>query len=79
MLVDSNGKPFKKPRASNVSDKEHAKVGHDINNRYHAHYKGKRKGMITTYNPDDDTAYNYLFESHGFDKYNIYSKELNED
>lgn len=76
---DSRGKPFKRPTASNLSDKEASKVGHDINNVYHARYKGKRSGMITTYNPDDNKAYNYSFECHGFGEYNIFNKIENED
>jgi len=75
---DSNGKPFKKPRAENVSPGEAEKVGHDINNVYHARFKGKRRGVITTYNPDDDIAYDYKFECHGFDEYNIFEKTKNE-
>lgn len=74
---DSNGKPYKKPAAPNVSEKERSKVGHDINNIFHARYSGKRRGRITTYNPDDDKAYDYSFESHGFNEYNIYDKKLN--
>lgn len=76
---DSNGKSYKRPRAENLSEKEASKVGHDINNVYHVRYKGKRSGMITTYNPDDDKAYNYTFECHGFGEYNIFSKVENED
>lgn len=76
---DSNGKSYKRPRAENLSEKEASKVGHDINNVYHARYSGKRSGMITTYNPDDDKAYNYTFECHGFGEYNIFSKIENED
>lgn len=76
--TDSSGKPFKKPRADNVSPKEADKIGHDINNVYHSRFKGKRRGVITTYNPDDDTAYDYKFECHGFDEYNIFEKAKNE-
>ncbi|MCD7826337.1 MAG: DUF1073 domain-containing protein [Clostridiaceae bacterium] len=75
---DSNGKSYSKPAADNVSPKEAAKVGHEINNVYHTRFKGKRRGVITTYNPDDDRAYDYKFESHGFDEYNIFSKIENE-
>ncbi len=67
-------KSYKRKAAKNVSVKEAEKVGHDINNIYHAKYNGKRSGMITTYNPDDDIAYNYAFECHGFGEYNIFSK-----
>lgn len=76
---DSNGKSYKRPRAENLSAKEASKVEHDINNVYHARYRGKRSGMITTYNPDDDKAYNYSFECHGFGEYNIFNKIENED
>lgn len=76
--TDSRGRQFKKPRAENVSPKEAEKVGHDINNVYHARFKGKRRGIITTYNPDDDIAYDYKFECHGFDEYNIFEKSKNE-
>lgn len=74
---DSNGKAYKKPAAKNVSEKEKSKVEHDINNIFHAKFKGKRRGRITTYNPDNDTAYDYSFESHGFNEYNIYNKKPN--
>lgn len=76
---DSSGKSYKRKAAKNVSVKEAEKVGHDINNIYHAKYNGKRSGMITTYNPDDDIAYNYAFECHGFGEYNIFSKVENVD
>lgn len=76
--TDSSGRSFKKPRAKNVSPKEVEKVGHDINNVYHSRFKGKRRGVISTYNPDDDMAYDYKFECHGFDEYNIFEKTKNE-
>lgn len=75
---DSNGKAYSKPTAENLSPKEISKVGHDINNAYHSRFKGKRRGIITTYNPDDDKAYDYKFECHGFNEYNIFSKTENE-
>lgn len=74
---DSSGKPYRKPRARNLSHKEASKVAHEINTLYHAKFEGHPTGIITTYSPDDDRAYDYLFECHGFDEYNIYSKRRN--
>ncbi len=74
---DSNGKAYKRQAAKNVSEKEKSKVEHDINNIFHAKFSGKRRCRITTYSPDDDTAYDYSFESHGFNEYNIYDKKPN--
>lgn len=75
---DSRGKTYKRPHAENVSPKEKSKVEHDINNVFHSKFQGKRSGVITTYNPDDDIAYDYKFECHGFNEYNIFRKTKNE-
>ena len=61
-----------------ISEKEVVKVTHEINNVYHAKYKGKRKGLIRTFGLDN-RAYNYSFEINDFDSYNIYNKEINTD
>lgn len=74
---DSSGKSYRKPRARNLSHKEASKVAHEINTLYHAKFEGHPTGIITTYSPDDDQAYDYRFECHGFDEYNIYSKRRN--
>lgn len=58
-----------------ISPKERAKVGHDINNLYHARYKGKRSCMIVTRsNEPNSPMYTYRFKNHGFDNYEIYMK-----
>lgn len=74
---DSNGVSYQRPRAKNVSPKEHAKLEHEINTIYHAKFDGETEGLITTYSPDTGKAYDYRFECHGFNEYNIYSKRLN--
>ena len=74
---DSSGVSYQRPRAKNVSPKEHAKLEHEINTIYHAKFEGEPTGMIVSYNPDNGKAYNYYFESHGFNEYNIYGKRLN--
>lgn len=54
---------------------EKAKVTHDINNLYHAKYKGKRNCIIrTSSNEPDSPSYYYKFKNHGFDNYDIYHK-----
>ncbi len=58
---------------------EKAKVTHDINNLYHAKFKGKRKCFIRTRsNEPDSPTYTYRFANHGFNDYDIYSKEWEE-
>ena len=74
---DSYGKPFKYPRAENVTPQEHAKICHEINSLYHVRYAGEPRGTIVSYPKGmDSPAYYYRFEIHGFDEYNIYQKEL---
>lgn len=74
---DSGGNAYSKPRARNISSRESSKISHEINTLYHAKFEGRRTGIITSYNPDDGQAYDYRFECHGFDEYNIYSKRRN--
>lgn len=58
-----------------MTEKEKAKVRHDINNVYHAKYAGKRSCMIITHsNEPDSPAYVYKFKNKGFDDYDIYFK-----
>ena len=58
-----------------MTDIEKAKVTHDINNLYHAKYKGKRNCVIrTSSNEPDSPSYYYKFKNHGFDDYDIYHK-----
>lgn len=58
-----------------MTEKERAKVTHDINNLYFAKFKGKRNCLIKTSsnNPDSPSFY-YKFKNHGFDNYEIYHK-----
>ena len=79
-------KPLTNPKQKdrmNVSKKESlpmtaiekAKVTHDINNLYHAKYKGKRNCVIRTRsNEPDSPSYYYKFKNNGFDNYDIYHK-----
>ena len=66
----------KKSQSLPMTAKEKAKVTHDINNVYHAKYKGKSSCYIRTHsNEPDSPAYVYRFRNHGFDDYEIYMKE----
>ena len=48
-----------------MTAKEKAKVTHDINNVYHAKYKGKSSCYIRTHsNEPDSPAYVYRFRNH---------------
>ena len=62
-----------------MTDIEKRKVTHDINNIFHAKYKGKRNCVIRTRsNEPDSPSYYYKFRNHGFDHYDIYHKsEIN--
>ena len=58
-----------------MTDIEKRKVTHDINNLFHAKYKGKRNCVIrTSSNEPDSPSYYYKFKNHGFDDYDIYHK-----
>lgn len=58
-----------------MTEKEKAKVTHDINNVYHAKFKGKRSCFIrTNSNEPDSPSYLYRFRNNGFDNYDIYMK-----
>ena len=74
----SRGKKEKKSLP--MTEKEKAKVTHDINNVYHAKYKGKRNCYIRTHsNEPDSPAYLYKFINKGFDSYDIYKKIREDD
>lgn len=85
----NSGKPLNGTKNSgNISEKESLpitniekeKVGHDINNLYHAKYKGKRKCWIKTRSNESDSAfYIYKFNNHGFGNYDIYHKSEYDD
>ncbi len=76
----SEGSKRKKKESLPISEKERAKVGHDINNLYHSRYKGKRSCFIRTRsNETDSPTYLYRFRNHGFDNYDIYMKESEDD
>lgn len=69
---DLNGIPFLYPSIM-LNPKELSKIVHEINNVYHAKYKGKQFAMIRTL--DLRNSYNiYYFEVHGFGDYNIVEK-----
>lgn len=63
-----------------MTEKEKAKVTHDINNVYHTKFKGKRSCFIRTRsNEPDSPSYLYRFKNHGFDNYDIYMKIKEDD
>lgn len=65
----------KKTQSLPMTAKKKAKVTHDINNVYHAKYKGKRVCAIrTSSNEPDSPTYYYRFKNHGFDDYDIFMK-----
>ena len=75
-----SGKKNQKKSSLPMTAKEKVKVSHDINNVYHAKYKGKRTCLIVTHsNEPDSPAFTYRFKNHGFDNYDIYMKEPNDD
>ena len=75
-----SGKKNQKTGSLPMTEKEKAKVSHDINNVYHAKYKGKRTCLIVTHsNEPNSPAFTYRFKNHGFDNYDIYMKEPNDD
>lgn len=60
-----------------MTDIEKAKVAHDINNIYHARYKGKKNCYIrTSSNEPDSPSFFYRFKNHGFNDYDIYHKTM---
>lgn len=72
---EKSGSKKKKSQSSPMTAKEKAKVTHDINNVYHAKYKGKRVCAIrTSSNEPDSPTYYYRFKNHGFDDYDIFMK-----
>lgn len=73
---EKSGSRKKKAQSLPMTEKEKAKVTHDINNVYHAKYKGKSSCYIRTHsNEPDSPAYVYRFRNHGFNDYEIYMKE----
>ena len=53
-----------------MTEKERAKVTHDINNVWHKQFKGKyRCRIITRSNEMDSPFYVYYFINYGFDEY----------
>lgn len=72
---EKSGSKRKKTQSLPMTAKEKAKVTHDINNVYHAKYKGKRVCAIRTRsNEPDSPTYYYRFKNHGFDDYDIFMK-----
>ena len=75
------GKTRKRKKESlPMTEKEKAKVTHDINNVYHTKFKGKRSCFIRTRsNEPDSPSYLYRFKNDGFDNYDIYMKIKEDD
>lgn len=67
VVYDSDGKAFDYPECQ-LETKEYKQVVSRVNTLYETKYKGKNEGAYFT------TEYTYLFEIHGFDKYNFYDK-----
>lgn len=58
-----------------MTEKEVAKVTHDINNVWHTRFKGETKCTIVTHpNRPDSRAFEYHFINHGFDQYTFVGK-----
>lgn len=74
------GSGKKNHKSLKMTAKEREKVTHDINNVWHARFKGLTTCMIVTYsNKNNSLAYVYRFRNHGFDDYEFLTKELHED
>lgn len=66
----------KQKKSLRITDKERAKVAHDINKVYHKVYEGKEICAIRTRsNGSDSPFYRYYFINNGFNEYDIYFKE----
>ena len=63
-----------------ITKKEAVKVTHDINNVWHARYKGKRIATIVTH-PNDiySESYEYIFRNYGFNEYEFLGKYSSAD
>ena len=58
-----------------VTEKEAAKVTHDINNVWHKRFQGEEYCVIHTHSNDNNSlAYDYYFINHGFDEYEFLGK-----
>ena len=63
-----------------MTEKEIAKVTHDINNVWHARYDGLRIGVIQTHtNKIDSPSYEYVFINYGFGIYEFIDKKPTAD
>lgn len=56
-----------------MSKAEYAKVTSEINNKWHAQYKGEENCIHTTWD-DNDVLCVYRFENNGFNNYLFYDK-----
>lgn len=66
----------KQKKSLRITEKERAKVVHDINKNYHKNYEGKESCVIRTRSNDSDSPfYRYYFINNGFNEYDIYFKE----
>ena len=58
-----------------MTQKEIAKVTHDINNVWHLKFQGKKKCVIETHSYElDSPSYEYHFINNGFDDYTFVGK-----
>lgn len=67
VVYDSDGKAFDYPECR-LEASEYRHIVSRVNTLYESKYKGKSNGVYFT------IEYTYLFEIHGFDKYNFYDK-----
>ena len=68
-ISDSEEFEFTRPTLK-LSKKEYGKIIREIDDAFHARYKGKREGIIQ----DSQYKASYFFEIKGFNNYNIYLK-----
>ena len=73
--VDAKGIPFQRPTLW-LEPTEYAKICSEINDSYESLHKGYAICTHTSFGLDGK-VYNYWFENHGFNDYNIFSKVLN--
>ena len=60
-----------------ITEKEAAKVTHDINNVWHKRFQGKEYCVIETHSDNQDSpSYSYYFINHDFNDYEFLGKRL---
>ncbi len=68
-------KNFENIKSLPITERERAKVSHEINNVWHTRFKGKRVCMIITHSHEiDSPSFEYDFINHGYDHYEFLAK-----